>query len=118
MTDVQLAKGLGWFSIGLGLTELLAPGWLGRKIGLGERTGLLRAFGAREAITGIGVLAQRRPALGLWGRVAGDVLDAAVLTSALRSSGDGRRGRLAGSLGAVAGVTLLDVACARMLQRG
>ena len=28
---MQLAKGLGWFSIGLGLTQLLAPRWLERR---------------------------------------------------------------------------------------
>ena len=118
MTDVQLAKGLGWFSIGLGLTEILAPGWLGRTTGLGEKTGLLRVFGAREAITGIGVLAQRRPALGLWGRVAGDLLDVSVVARELRSASGARRRRLATTLGALLGVGALDLVCARMLQRG
>jgi hypothetical protein len=117
MTEMQLAKGLGWFSIGLGLTELLAPGWLGRKIGIGERTGLLRALGAREALTGVGVLAQRRPAFSMWGRVAGDVVDLAVLGAALKSNRDGRN-RILGAVAAVLGVGVLDLACARMLQEG
>jgi len=38
----QLVRGLGWFSIGLGLTELLFPRALGRCIGINPRTGLMR----------------------------------------------------------------------------
>jgi hypothetical protein len=115
MTKLQLAKGLGWFSIGLGLTQLLAPDWLGRKIGVGERTGVMRALGAREAMTGITVLAQDKPALPLWGRVAGDLMDMALLAAALKAP-ENRKGRVAGAAGMVLGVGLLDLACARMLQ--
>jgi hypothetical protein len=115
MTDVQLAKGLGWFSIGLGLTELAAPGWLGRVTGLGERTKLLRTFGVREAANGVGVLMQRRPAAGMWARVAGDALDTAVVVNALRNN-EGPRKRLTATLVALLGVGALDLVCARMLQ--
>jgi hypothetical protein len=115
MTDVQLAKGLGWFSIGLGLTEILAPGWLGRVTGLGEKDKLLRTFGVRETVNGIGVLMQPRPALGLWARVAGDALDTAVVVNALRDDEAPRR-RLIGTLVALLGVGALDLACARKLQ--
>jgi hypothetical protein len=116
MTGKQLAKGLGWFSIGLGLTEMLAPGWLGRKTGIGERTGLLRTLGARETVTGLGILAKRRPVLGMWGRVAGDVMDLAVLGLALKSNGSHQRNRVLGATAMVLGVGVLDLACARMLQ--
>jgi hypothetical protein len=58
MNEQRLARGLGWFSIGLGLTEMLAPRWLGEKIGMGGRTALLRTLGARETITGVGALMQ------------------------------------------------------------
>jgi hypothetical protein len=118
MNDMKLAKGLGWFSIGLGLTEMLAPQWLGRQIGVGDsedKAGILRAMGAREAITGVGVLMQRKPTLGLWGRVAGDVVDMALLASAFKSP-EARKGRLAGATGMVLGVGLLDLACAQRLQ--
>ncbi|MEA2602267.1 MAG: hypothetical protein QOF89_3259 [Acidobacteriota bacterium] len=115
MTEMQLAKGLGWFSIGLGLTEMLAPRWLGRKTGLGEETGLLRTLGARETVTGLGVLAQRRPILSMWGRVAGDVVDLAVLGAALKSARAGRN-RILGATAMVLGVGVLDLVCARMLQ--
>ncbi len=38
-----LAQGLGWFSLGLGLAEVLAPRNLARSLGMEERTGLIRA---------------------------------------------------------------------------
>jgi hypothetical protein len=115
MTGKQLAKGLGWFSIGLGLTEILAPGWLGRATGLGERTGLLRTLGAREVATGVAVLAQEQPVASLWGRVAGDVMDLAVLGTALKSNEE-RRNRVLGATAMVLGVGVLDLMCARRLQ--
>src|SRR3954449_7178874 len=116
MDSMKLAKGLGWFSIGLGLTEMLAPGWLARTIGVSEeRSGLLRAMGAREAVTGVGVLMQDRPTEGMWGRVAGDAVDISLLATAFKSPRSAK-GRLAGALGMVLGVTLLDVVCARNLQ--
>jgi hypothetical protein len=116
MTLRQLAKGLGWFSIGLGLTEIAAPGWLSRQIGIQQdRTRLLQTMGVREAVTGIGILMQDRPATGLWGRVAGDALDISLLAAALRSPRN-QKGRLAAAVGMVVGVTLLDLVSARRLQ--
>lgn len=113
-TDMKLAKGLAWFSIGLGLTEIVAPRWLGRKIGVGERSGLLRAMGIREVLTGIEVL--RNPVVGLWGRVAGDVVDLSLLGKALTSD-DSDRNRAAVATGAVLGVGLLDLVSALRVQR-
>jgi len=116
MKQMKLANGLGWFSIGLGLTQLLAPRWLGRQIGIrNERTGLMRALGARETLAGVGVLMGEKKAVPLWGRVAGDAMDLALLAAALKSP-ENEKGRLAGATGMVVGVTLLDFACARSLQ--
>jgi len=44
----KMAKGLGWFSIGLGLAEIAAGRQIGRALGMEHRTGLLGAYGARE----------------------------------------------------------------------
>lgn len=111
----MLANGLGWFSIGLGMAEVLAPGKLAGWLGMEGREGLLRAYGAREIATGVGILAQRRPAEWVWGRVAGDFLDLATLASGL--GGDNpRRGNVVTAMAAVAGVTVLDVLCARQLS--
>jgi hypothetical protein len=108
----SLARGLGWFSIGLGLAELLAPRAMARATGMkgGER--VLQAYGLREIATGVALLKASDPRPWLWARVAGDALD---LTT-LGVSGRPRRMTTAMSLAAVAGVTALDVATARMLQ--
>lgn len=116
MRDLRIAKGLGYFSIGLGLAELIAPRWLGRLIGAGEEhKKLLQMFGVREIAAGVAILASPRPAKGLWARIAGDVLDLAALVAALRDSP--QRGRVAGALGAVAGVSALDVFTAQRMSR-
>jgi hypothetical protein len=116
MDQMKLAKGLGWFSIGLGLAEMLAPEWLARQIGLDEdHTPLLRAMGAREAVTGVGVLMEERPTVGMWGRVAGDAVDISLLAAALKPPHHEKK-RVIGALGMVLGVTLVDVLCARSLQ--
>lgn len=58
---VRLARVLGWFSLGLGLVELVGTRRLGRLIGVdGSRGGTLKAFGVREILTGLGILRQAR----------------------------------------------------------
>ena len=69
---VSLARTLGWFSIGLGLAEVIAPRDLARLTGFsGEPRVLLRLFGLREMASGVGLLTQHRPAPWMWGRVGG-----------------------------------------------
>ena len=115
----RLATGLGWFSIGLGLTELLAPGKLAEWIGLpdGDRTSsVTRFYGAREIAAGVGILMQPQSAAWVWARVAGDAMDLASLTSALKSD-DADRGRVTAATAAVLGVTVLDIICAAQLTK-
>jgi uncharacterized membrane protein len=104
----QLAKALGWFSISLGLAQLLAPRGMSRAVGVPERPGVMRAIGAREIASGIGILSQRRPANWLWTRVVGDAMDLALLGIAARSPQHLRR-RVTLATAAVAGVALLDL---------
>lgn len=111
-----LAGALGWFSIGLGLTELLATERLARWLGAEQREDLIRLYGVREIGTGIGILTQRRPAEWVWARVAGDALDLGTLASGL-SGRNPRRNNVVIALAAVAGVTVLDVLCGRQLSR-
>jgi len=44
----QLARALGWFSIGLGVVELLAPRRVTETLGMEGSETLVRAFGIRE----------------------------------------------------------------------
>jgi uncharacterized membrane protein len=103
----QLAKALGWFSIGLGLAQLIAPRRVSRAIGAPERPNVMRALGAREIASGVGILSQRRPATWLWGRVVGDVMDLAMLGAAARSNR--MPNRLGWATAAVAGIAVLDL---------
>jgi uncharacterized membrane protein len=112
----RMARTLGWFSIGLGLAEMTAPRALARLIGVPERRGLMRAFGAREIAAGVGLLRGRRPATWMWARVMGDALDLGALGTAMRSVRTDI-GRAATATAAVVGVTALDVVCARQLGR-
>src|SRR5919206_4541797 len=63
MNAEQLARGLGYFSLGLGLSELLAPRAIAKISGLDEKdTGVIRLMGLREIFHGLGIFAQgRRP---------------------------------------------------------
>lgn len=109
-----LARGLGWFSIGLGAAEVFAPRMLTRALGMEGREGLVRAYGMREIMAGVGILAARNPAPWVWSRVAGDALDLATLTSGLAGENP-RKDNVGLAMAAVAGITALDVVCAQAL---
>ena len=109
-----LTQALGWFSIGLGLAELAAPGAVARLVGVPANRALLRTMGLREITSGVGILMQDKPAAWMWSRVGGDAMDLALLGRALRSQ-DARRGRVAAATAAVAGVTVLDLLCSRQI---
>lgn len=115
----RLARGLGWFSLGLGLAEVFAPGGIAKVSGVSkENTGLIRLLGVREIAHGLGIFAQgRRPAGALWARVVGDALDLACLGAAFASPKT-NKGRLAFATANVLAVTALDVLCAQQLSAG
>ncbi len=111
---VRLARGLGWFSLGLGSAEMVLPAALRRQLGLRQEAWLVRAFGAREIAAGIGVLARPASPAGPLARVAGDAMDIAVLLGALGRTNPRRRvAQVAFAL--VLGVTALDLWCAGTL---
>lgn len=74
MNPTTLAKTLGWISIGLGATELIAPGWLQKKLGAGNYSRLVNVFGVRE----IGLMADS------WSRNASDTIDLVGLATAVQ----------------------------------
>lgn len=109
VSDEKLVQGLAWFSVGLGLTALIAPRALGSAAGLGRHAGLVRMVGARELASGIGLFSSRNSTPWLWSRVAGDAMDILTLgAAALKPTGGGNLRALV-SLALVAGVTAADV---------
>lgn len=111
-----LAPTLGWFSLALGLTELLAPRMLCRRLGMRGSERLLQVYGLREMAAGAGILCAGRPAPWLWSRVAGDVLDIATLLAAAQRPRPHSKA-LGSALAMVLGITALDIACARASMR-
>src|SRR4051795_5342923 len=74
----RMARNLGWFSLGLGALEILAPRRITRALGMDGQENLVRAYGLREVASGMLTLSVEKNA-GLWSRVAGDGLDIATL---------------------------------------
>ncbi|MBV9773405.1 MAG: hypothetical protein JO040_05620 [Gemmatimonadetes bacterium] len=110
-----MATGVGWFSLALGLAEVVAPEKIAGELGLEDKKNLVRLYGFREIAKGAGILSNRKPAGWVWGRVAGDVLDLATLASGLRK-GNPKRDNVLKAISAVVGVTVLDVVVARQLS--
>ncbi len=114
----RLARGLGWFSVGLGVAQVVAPRGVARMIGVrDDRRSLatLRAVGVREIASGVGLLTRARSSAWVWARLGGDMVDLALLGSTLRrqqSDGD----RVAAAIAAVIGVSLVDGIAARRLS--
>jgi uncharacterized membrane protein len=111
------ANALGWFSIGLGLAEILAPRRLARSIGVrhdGRTETTMMALGLREIMSGVGILMQRDPTRWVWARVAGDLIDLALLGRSDQTDRD----RASGAAAALVGVTLVDAMTAMQLSRG
>ena len=108
----KLARRLGWFSIGLGLAEVLLPQQLSAALGVHGRGGFVRLCGLREIATGAGLLLTDNPKPWIQARVAGDVLDLLALGAA------GQRGDATTAMVAAVGVTgvaALDLKCAKDL---
>ena len=74
----------------------------------------LQFFGVREIAARYLILSQPDPSAGVWARSGGDALDLAALGAAYNADG-ADKGRVAGALVAVAGVSALDVLCANQL---
>lgn len=99
-----LACGLGFFSIGLGVAELVAPRLFVRAAHARVSESVIRLYGVREIVTGVGILMAWNRGPWLWGRVAGDALDIASV-------------RKPAAMAALAGVSALDIAAATAVTR-
>lgn len=110
---------LGWLSLGLGVAGLAAPKYVARWLGLpkGQRTErVLRAVGVREIVCGIGLLARGEPSSWTWARVAGDIVDIALLGRNIAGNAKAPQRALAATA-AIVGVALLDTKTAVELSQ-
>ncbi|SFE27490.1 hypothetical protein SAMN05216167_11234 [Spirosoma endophyticum] len=115
MNEEKVARGLGWFSIGLGLVEVLAPRPVATFLGT-SHPNLIRAFRARELAARLGILLLNKPtAPWLWARVGGDALDMVALALTYQHNPVTRKA-VGFSLAKVVAITALDVWCARQLK--
>ncbi len=112
----KLARVLGYFSVFLGLVELIWADALAIHLGLSRFEWLLRAYGAREVLTGLVTLVSRDPTIGIWLRVIGDALDGGTLGWGYMRDPFRWMG-IAVALLAVTPVIIADIYCAIMLTK-
>jgi uncharacterized membrane protein len=112
------ARGLGWFSIGLGLAQIGAPRSVARLIGIrddDETRNTMFAIGLREITSGVGILSSSRPTGWVWSRVGGDLMDLALLRRSMNDCND--KSRVVAATAAVAGVTVVDFITGQQLSK-
>lgn len=113
-TTTKWAKALGWFSLGLGVAELLTAARMGRALGI-KNPNLIRAYGIREIGAGLGVLTAARKGPWIWARILGDALDGATLGAAALSKDRRHRRNALLALAAVSPVVAADIVCGQQL---
>lgn len=106
------AKALGVFSLALGLAELLAPKRVAKPFGMHHHKNVMRGYGAREIVSGLGLLAAKNKAPWMWGRVAGNTMDLATLGAGAWSNTRQRK-NIAAAAALMLGLTIVDILVAR-----
>ncbi len=117
-TTDALVKGLAAASLGLGVSEVLAPRKVAALAGVddtGRSRSVIRALGLRECGHGAALLLG--PNKLVWTRVAGDVLDVGVLLAGVAKRRPGQRRRGTVSAIALAGIGALDLYAALRTTR-
>lgn len=118
MNAHEISRGLGFFSLGLGLAELLAPRKVAQAAGINDDHDLLiRGLGAREVASGLAILSGMHTKESVWSRVLGDAVDLGLMAAAAKSPNTDRR-KLTAAMIAVGSVTALDVFTSLRLTRG
>jgi uncharacterized membrane protein len=112
----RLARGLGVLSAVLGAPLVIAPGTVGRLIGVGGgrlARLVLRLVGVRELVSAAGLLSRPERRAWLWSRVGGDSMDLVLLSAAMARGGSA--GRIGATMGAVGGIAAADAVAANRL---
>jgi|1186.fasta_scaffold31944_2 hypothetical protein len=110
----RFGRALGWFSIGLGLTELLAAPRLTKAFGAEGNENIVRAMGARELVHGVLCLSVNND-FGAWSRVAGDAIDLAGLAALYRDDNP-KKANVGAAIAAIIGCTIADFAAAQSIR--
>jgi uncharacterized membrane protein len=114
-----LVKALAGASFGLGMAELVVPGKVAAVAGVDDTRlsrRVIRALGARECGHGAALLGGSDKLV--WTRVAGDVLDVALLVAGVAARERGQRRRGAISALALGGIGAADLYAALTTGRG
>jgi uncharacterized membrane protein len=116
--EKPLTTFLGWFSLGFGLVEVLAPRTLLNLIGIKDHDAnvtLTRVMGVREIFSGIGIFVEPRPVTWIQARIAGDGMDIALLSRALTSEQAKNQNSVIAALLSVLAITAMDIAADQIL---
>lgn len=114
----NLASGLGWFSIALGVVELVAPHAVARACGMRPgNASVIRLYGLREIATGVGILRSRNAAPWLWARVAGDMVDLVTLAGASDKRHASSLAKAGAAMTNVAAITAVDAYAATIYKQ-
>src|SRR5688572_15077405 len=87
----RISRGLGWFSVGFGIAQILAPRAIARITGVHVPAPLVVMSGLSDLACGVGLLTQDEPAPWIRARIAGDALDLAGFGAAALVPGTDRR---------------------------
>lgn len=112
---LRAARLLGWASFGLAAAFLVAPGRIARTFGLEGKENLIRAFGAQEAMAGMGALSVEAPPA-MWSRAGGDLIHMATLATGLNSDDPEQKRNALIGLAAIAGFLVVDSLVASKLS--
>lgn len=110
----RFGRALGWYSIGLGLTELLAAPRITRALGAEGRENLVRVMGVRELVHGVVCLSVNND-YGAMTRVAGDIVDLASLAALYRDDNP-KKDNVGKAIAAVVATTVADLAAATSIR--
>lgn len=107
---IDEARLLGLFSYGLGIWQILRPGAVNRFMGVPDHNpnhAVQRILGMREITSGTGILFGNNTSGWMWSRVAGDVMDIAIVGGTLAGR-LGTRKRLIPTLAGLGALLVYD----------
>jgi uncharacterized membrane protein len=106
--QAALMRFIGWFALGRGVAQLVAPRAAAEVAGIRPDDVAVRAMGVREIVTGLGVLTSARPKDWMWARVISDWMDLAYLGNEFVADGT-QRAHLAGTGALLTGLTAMEM---------